>query len=874
MNAEKNRLHENYSGSKHWLKWGPYLSNRQWGTVREDYSADGSAWNYSTHDMARSKAYRWGEEGIGGICDHHQCLCFSLALWNKKDPILKERFFGLTSSEGNHGEDVKEYYFYVDNTPSHSYMKMLYKYPQAEFPYSQLLEENRHRTKQEPEFELIDTGIFDNDQYFDVFIEYAKNDTDDILIAITISNRANHDAALNVIPTIWFRNIWSWGYANDRPVILSRKKNVFEMNHGELGPLFLYAEENPEFLFCDNESNKKRLYNVDGDPGFWKDGINEYILHRDINAVNPQMEGTKAAANYDLMIPAKNSKTIRLRLCNQEIDNPFDDFTAIFGKRISEANDFYNELQRSIPNDDAKLVQRQALAGMLWTKQFYYYDVQQWLNGDPDQPPPPASRLDGRNSNWIHLNSFDIISMPDKWEFPWFAAWDLAFQCIPLAMIDIEFAKRQLLLLTREWYMHPDGHLPAYEWSFSDVNPPVQAWAALRIYFMEKNESGVGDPVFLERIFLKLLLNFTWWVNREDTEGNNIFEGGFLGLDNIGVFDRSEKLPGGAYIEQTDGTSWMAMYCLNMMRIALELTKTNGAYEDLATKFFHHFLYIASAMNKMGEKGSGLWDDEDEFFYDVLKLSETESIKLKVRSMIGLIPLFAVEVLDDDIFNYAKDFSSRLKWFLDNRPDLASLVSRWQDKGAGEMHLLSLLRGHRMKSLLKRMLNPEEFLSDYGVRSLSKFYDQHPYEFHFNAHKSVVHYTPGESDCYVFGGNSNWRGPIWMPLNFLLIESLQCFHHYYGDDFKVECPTGSGNFMTLKQIADELSQRLAALFLRQNNGSRAIYNNYRKMQEDPLWNNYILFFECFHGDNGRGVGSSHQTGWTALIARLLQPDRS
>ena len=875
MTSEYLRLQEAHSGRSKWKKFGPYVSDRQWGTVREDYSPDGSAWEYSSHDMARSKAYRWGEEGIGGISDDQQIFCFAIALWNKKDPILKERYFGLTAHEGNHGEDVKEYYYYLDNTPTHSYMKMLYKYPQQEFPYSWLVNENKRRTKLDPEFELIDTGIFNDDKYFDVFVEYSKKDPNDLLIKITIHNRGKENASLHVLPTLWFRNTWSWGYDNYRPSLSAADSDeVININHRTLGDYFFYFDKAPSLLFCDNEINVQRLYNAPMQSKFCKDGINDFLLHGNGNAVNPDRSGTKASGNYDLNIGAGKSSVIRMRLSNKELKDAFSDFDKIFIARQNEADEFYSDIQKDISDNDKKLVQRQALAGMLWTKQFYYFDVDQWLKGDPGQPPPPRQRFSGRNHDWKHLNTGDIISMPDKWEFPWFASWDLAFHCAALAMVDVEFAKKQLVLLTREWYMHPNGQLPAYEWSFDDVNPPVHAWATWRVYKMEKHQRGAGDTVFLESIFLKMLLNFTWWVNKKDAEGNNLFQGGFLGLDNIGVFDRGAQLPEGGYIEQSDGTSWMAMFSLNMMVIALELSKSNPVYQDMATKFFEHFLYIAGAMASMGINGESLWDEEDEFFYDVLRLPNNTNVKLKVRSMVGLIPLFAVEVLEDDILCGQKEFAVRLKWFLDNRPDLAALVSRWQEKGTGEMHLLSLLRGHRMKRLLKRMLDENEFLSEYGVRSVSKYHEVHPYQTTVDGQTFTVKYAPGESDSGLFGGNSNWRGPVWMPMNYLLIESLHKFHHYYGDNFKVEYPTNSGKYLSLNEIAIELSRRLSSIFLFNENMKRPVFGQVDKFQQDIHFKNYILFYECFHGDNGRGVGASHQTGWTGLIAKILASEAS
>jgi hypothetical protein len=864
---EKERL-ENEA----WKKWGPYVSERQWGTVREDYSADGEAWKFTTHDMARSKAWRWGEEGIGGICDNKQLLCFAVSLWNKKDPILKERLFGLTGYEGNHGEDVKELYYYLDSSPTHSYMKMLYKYPQAEFPYARLLEENRRRTRMDPEFELLDTGIFDQNDYFDVFIEYAKADPDDILIRITVHNRGNTDAAIHILPTVWFRNTWSWGYNDYKPKMgTSNEGDNIMIEHKDLGVMALHGEEKDCSCFCENETNLRRLYGGDK-PGIFKDGINDFILHGHVHAVSYQ-QGTKASLNYDKQIRAGGSVTIRLRLEPGKCKSPFSDFDAIFSARLKETDDFYKVLQKDVTDEDERRVQRQAFAGMLWSKQFYSYDVDQWLKGDPAQPPPPPERLKGRNWEWRHLNNNDIISMPDKWEYPWYAAWDLGFHCIAFALLDPAFAKRQLLTLTHEWYMHPSGQLPAYEWSFSDTNPPVHAWAAYRVYELEKNNNGgKGDIPFLETIFHKLMINFTWWVNRKDAEGNNIFEGGFLGMDNIGLFDRSNApLPPGAHLEQADGTSWMAAYSLNLMRIALELSATNPVYQDMATKFFEHFLYIAGAMESMGADGTGLWDDEDEFYYDSIRLEGDGRFKLKIRSMVGLVPLFAVEVLDDEILQGQPEFAERLNWFLANRPDLAALVSRWHEKGTEEKHLLSLLRGHRIKRILHRALDETEFLGDFGVRALSKVYEQHPFELTIDGHVLSVQYTPGESTIPLFGGNSNWRGPIWMPANYLIIESLQRFHHYYGDDFKVEYPTGSGSYLTLNAISEELSKRLSRIFLRDANGRRPVFGAYDKLQFDPHFKDYLLFYEYFHGDNGRGVGASHQTGWTGLIGKLLMP---
>jgi hypothetical protein len=880
MNKEEERL-----TNADWKKWGPYVTDRQWGTVREDYSAYGSAWEFTNHEMARSKTYRWGEEGIGGICDRKQFLCFALALWNHKDPLLKERYFGLTGNEGNHGEDVKELYYYLDSTPTHSYMKMLYKYPQNEFPYSWLVSENKRRTKFDPEFELIDTGIFDQDEYFDVFIEYVKASEEDILIQITVTNRAKIPAKITLLPTLWFRNIWAWDDSAPKPQIhpktspkneskLSpdKSENTMIANHPDLGEMYFHAEGNQAFLCCENETNTEKLYETKSSHNYFKDGINDYIVHGNSSAINKELSGTKASAHYEIEIPALQSSIIRLRLERKGIENPFDDFEALFNLGQKEAEEFYKNLQSAIPSPDAKMIQRQAFAGMLWSKQFYYFDIGTWLSGDPNSPPPPKIREEGRNHGWKHLNNADIISMPDKWEYPWYASWDLAFHCITLAIIDSEFAKKQLSLLTHDWYMHPNGQLPAYEWSFGDVNPPVHAWSTWRVYKIDqKKTNSKGDRVFLETIFHKLLLNFTWWVNRKDEWGKNIFQGGFLGLDNIGVFDRSAPLPTGGHIEQADGTSWMAMYCLNMMRIALELSKSNPVYQNLASKFFEHFLSIAEAMSTFGEDNIGMWDNEDEFFYDVLRLPSQDGVRLKVRSMVGLIPLFAVEVLETEMMNEYPIFSARMKWFLVHRPQLANLVSRWQEPNAGEMHLLSLLRGHRIKMILKRLLDTSEFLGEYGVRAVSKFHEDHPYEFEVNKQQFSVQYTPAESTTTLFGGNSNWRGPIWMPVNFLIIESLEKFHHYYGNDFKVEYPTGSQKFFTLAEIAEELSKRLTRLFLRNEDGKRPFLGTQEKLQTDPNFKDYILFYEYFHGDNGRGVGASHQTGWTGLIAKLLHP---
>jgi len=873
--AEQLRLAEDARRERTWKRWGPYVSERQWGTVREDYSPYGNAWEYLSHDAARGRAYRWGEDGLAGVSDDEQRLCLAVALWNGRDPILKERLFGLTNSEGNHGEDVKEIYYYLDATPTHSYLKMLYKYPQHEFPYAWLVDENRQRGKDQPEFELLDTGVFNDDRYFDVFVEYAKAAPEDILMRITVHNRGPDDAAIHVLPQLWFRNTWAWSASAAKPELSVSNDDSIVARHPDLGNYVLYADGTPELLFCDNETNAPRLFGVNGTRGAYKDAFHEYIVTGNHAAVNHLRSGTKAAAHYQFTVPSGGSVQVRLRLTNTPSAKAFQTFDEICAQRQRDADEFYGRLQADIADADARNVQRQAFASMIWSKQFYCYDVPLWLKGDPAQPPPPPERKHGRNHEWQHLNNADIISMPDKWEFPWYAAWDLAFHCIPLSLIDPEFAKSQLVLLTRECYMHPNGQLPAYEWAFGDVNPPVHAWAAWRVFQLDRKQRGdQGDLAFLERMFHKLMLNFTWWVNRKDAEGRNIFQGGFLGLDNIGVFDRDAPLPTGGYISQSDGTSWMAMYSLNLMRIALELAQHNHVYEDIATKFFEHFLHIAEAMSNMAGEGIGLWDEEDQFFYDVLNLPDGERMPLRLRSMVGLIPLFAVETLDPELLDKVPEFRQRLEWFLNYRPDLAQLVSRWHEAGSGDRRLLSLLRGHRMKCLLKRMLDETEFLSDYGVRALSRAHRDHPYVFSHDGQSFSVSYQPAESTSGVFGGNSNWRGPIWFPVNYLLIESLQKFHYYYGDDFTVECPTGSGKLVTIDEAANELSRRLTRIFLADEHGRRPVFRQYEKLASDPHFRDYILFHEYFDGDSGRGVGAEHQTGWTGLVAKLLQPRKA
>jgi len=890
MAAEKQRLADDKAGRADWRRWGPYVSERQWGTVREDYSPDGNAWSYLPHEHARSRAYRWGEDGIAGFSDDRQHLCLSLALWNGRDPLLKERLFGLTNSEGNHGEDVKELYYYLDATPTHSFLKMLYKYPQGEFPYRRLLHENRQRSAEQAEFELLDTGLFDADAYFDVFVEYAKAATDDILMQVTAHNRGAEAAKLSLLPQLCCRNTWSWRAGTVKPTLSAAAGGV-SIEHPELGSFRLDCDADgdcaPTLLFCDNETNARRHFDQPEATGFFKDAFHEYVVEGRITAVNPAQTGTKAGAHYSLSVPAGGSVRVRLRLTASATGGkrapPFADFDAIFALRRGEADRFYADLQREIGDPDARLVQRQAFAGMVWSKQFFHYDVEKWLAGDPGQPTPPPARKHGRNCDWKHFASAEVLSMPDKWEYPWFAAWDLAFHCLPLAVIDAEFAKAQLVLLTREWYMHPNGQLPAYEWEFSDVNPPVHAWAAFRVFQIDRRQrreaeqgdpSDPGDLVFLERVFQKLLLNFTWWVNRKDEQGRNIFQGGFLGLDNIGCFDRSKPLPTGGFINQADGTSWMAMFCLNLLRIAVELAVHNHVYEDIASKFFEHFLSIAGAINGVGDESPGLWDEADQFYYDHLSLPDGRNIPLRVHSIVGLIPLLAVQPADLELVEQLPEFSARMEWYLEHRPELAALISNWHVPGCANRVLLSLLRGHRTKALLRRMLDESGFLSPYGVRALSKIHQNEPFRVDVGGASYEVDYWPGESRSALFGGNSNWRGPVWMPINYLIIESLQQFHHYYGDDFKVECPTGSGKFLTLKEVADELSQRLTGLFLKGEDGQRPVLKTHPKLATDPHFRDCILFHEYFHGDDGRGLGAAHQTGWTGLVAKLLQPGSS
>ena len=851
--------------------------------MREDYSPHGEAWDHFPHDQARSRAYRWGEDGIGGISDRHQKICFALALWNGRDPILKERIFGLTGNEGNHGEDVKEYYFYLDSTPTHSYMKFLYKYPQAEFPYGRLAAENRRRGRGGLEYELMDTGVFDQSRYFDVFVEYAKASAEDILIRITAHNRGPETAELCLLPTLWFRNTWSWngnsgnsGDAAKRPVLSAQESlgtaAVIRCEHPQYGRRWLLCEGTPELLFTENETNHQKLYGGENRTPYVKDAFHEYVVRGNERAVNPERAGTKSATYYRMPVAPGSSVTLRLRLTDRQ---PAEtqlgkEFETIFSERQEEADEFYRAKAPKIDCADALAVQRQAFAGLLWSKQYYHYDMRAWLEGDPAGPPPPEARKNGRNSDWRHLYNGDVISMPDKWEYPWYAAWDLAFHCIPLAVVDPDFAKEQLVLLLREWYMHPNGQLPAYEWAFGDVNPPVHAWACWRVYKIEKRIRGKADRTFLKRVFHKLLLNFTWWVNRKDAEGLNVFQGGFLGLDNIGVFDRSAPLPTGGHIEQSDGTSWMAMYCLNMLAIALELAREDPAYEDVASKFFEHFVYIAHAMHDVGGEGIELWDEEDGFFYDVLHLPNGRHEKLKVRSMVGLIPLFAVETLEPEIVDSLPGFRRRMQWFIDNRPELREHIEEALMPDGRVRRLLSVVNRRQLPRVLRILLDEEEFLSPHGIRALSRRHLREPYRFHVNGNEYRVDYEPAESSTGLFGGNSNWRGPVWFPVNYLIVESLQKFHYYHEDGLQVEFPTGSGEQKTLWDVAAEVSRRLTRPFLRGADGRRPVFGGIEKFQTDPHWRDYVLFHEYFHGDNGAGIGASHQTGWTGLVAKLIE----
>lgn len=871
---EGKRLVDTRLDNASWRLWGPYLSERQWGTVREDYSPKGIAWEYFPHEHARSRVYRWGEDGLAGISDIKQRLCFALALWNGKDQIIKERLFGLSGHEGNHGEDVKEYYFYVDNVPTHAYMKHLYKYPQNAFPYDDLVATNRSRNRLQPEYELLDTGIFNENRYFDVFTEYAKSSCEDLLIRFTIVNRGPETAVLHLLPTIWFRNTWQWASNQPKPLLQLIDRGLLKIvqaSHSELGDYWLYCDHPDQVLFTENETNNMRIFNIPNESLYVKDGINNYFIDGNHEGVNPANQGTKASATYQLHFAPIETKVIKLRLSNDgSIVDPFDsEFDAIFAKRKQEADEFYMHVTPYPLEEDMRNVQRQAFAGLLWNKQCYHYNVNTWLKGDPAQPKPPPQRQHGRNSHWIHLDAYDIFSMPDKWEYPWFAAWDLSFHAISLAMIDPDFAKQQLLLLTREWYMSPDGQIPAYEWKFSDVNPPVQAWATIRVYQIEKSFYGREDRKFLERMFQKLLLNFTWWVNRKDIAGRNIFEGGFLGLDNIGAFDRSLVPPSGGYLEQPDATGWMGMYCLNCLQIALVLAVKDEVYEDIATKFFEHFVYIADAINAVRGESNGLWDNEHGFYYGVVVFPDGKILKLKEDNMTGIIPLFVVGTNDPYIRNKFPNYRERFHWFVKNRQDMLHGIADLTKLGVEERVLLAFADPVKLTRVLKKVLDENQFLSPYGIRSVSKLLQKDPFIIHLGNKTFRLDYEPAESTTPLFGGNSNWRGPIWFPLNFLLLESLQKFHYYYGDNLQVECPTGSGKMANLWEVSADISQRLISIFLKDKNGRRPVYGGIEKFQNDPYWRDYILFHEYFHGDNGAGLGASNQTGWTGLVAKMI-----
>ncbi len=882
--AEKTRLHEADIRTQNWKRWGPYLSERQWGTVREDYSATGECWDYLSHDQARSRAYRWGEDGLMGFSDRECRLCFAVALWNGRDPILKERLFGLTGPEGNHGEDVKECYYYLDSSPTHSYVKMLYKYPQAEFPYAKIVHENRNRGKDAPEFELIDTGVFDENRYFDVVTEYAKQSPDDILIRITVSNRGPDAATIHLLPTLWYRNSWSWGCTHDGCEVKPRLRAVGDTetiaDHGSLGRFRFYCDldshgKTPNMLYTENETNSEKLFGVKNDSLYVKDAIHRYVVDGEVKAVNPKRHGTKVSAQYILELGSGESQVIHIRLVKDAaaiggaLANNRDE---VFSQRIEETDKFYDSLMPADTDPQHRMVARQAYAGLLTSKQFYHYVVNQWLDGDPSQPTPPDGHRQGRNQDWRHLFNRDIISMPDKWEYPWYAAWDLAFHMIPMAKVDPDFAKEQLLLFLREWYMHPNGQLPAYEFAFGDVNPPVHAWACWRVYKISAARHK-RDTHFLKKAFHKLLLNFNWWVNRKDPRGKNLFSGGFLGLDNIGVFDRSQPLPTGGHLEQADGTAWMAFYCSTMLSIAIELAEDDDTYEDIASKFFEHFIAIADAMNGIG--GTGLWDEQDGFYYDVLNANDS-TMPLRIRSMVGIIPLFAIELVDQDTLEKMPGFRKRLEWFLRNRSDLSKQISyldQVQDFGDDvdpSHRLLAIPSRRRLERMLKYILDENEFLSEYGIRALSKVHEGNPFVFRFGGQEHCVGYVPGESNSGIFGGNSNWRGPIWFPVNYLIVESLEKYHHFYGDSFQVECPTGSGVMMNLGEVAKEISRRLVSIFVPDKDGNRPCHGGDLRYATDPQWQDLVLFYEYFHGDTGRGVGASHQTGWTSLVAKLLE----
>jgi mannosylglycerate hydrolase MGH1-like protein len=874
--AEGRRIDENNRRVAHWNRWGPYLAERAWGTVREDYSPNGTAWDYFPHDHARSRAYRWSEDGLGGLSDRHQLVCFALALWNGKDPCLKERPFGLANSEGNHGEDVKEYWFYLDSTPTHSYMKYLYKYPQAEYPYRHLLEENRCRSIEEPEYELLDTGIFSESRYFDVFVEYAKAGPEDVLIEVTVENRGPAAATLDLLPTLWLRNTWSWTPGRTRPSLAAVSRpnggDLIELEEAYLGKRYLHVARGAELLFTENETNAERLFRAPNSSPYVKDAFHRYVISGDSGAINPARRGTKAAVRYRLEIPGGGRAQVRLRLteaAGTDSDSLGEEFDRTLALRKKEADEFYDAVIPERLSAEEKNVMRQAFAGMLWSKQFYKYDVRRWLKGDRGQPAPPSERLKGRNSDWRHVFNADVISMPDTWEFPWFAAWDLAFHCVVFSLVDAQFAKDQLVLMLREWYMHPNGQIPAYEWNFGDVNPPVHAWAALRVFQIERAKTGKADRMFLERVFHKLLLNFDWWVNRKDALGNNIFQGGFLGLDNIGIFDRNTKLPEGWVLGQADGTSWMAMYCLNLLAMALELAAEDPVYEDVASKFWEHFVYIAHAVQRPDDPEGGLWDEEDGFFYDELHHADGRQIPIRIRSAVGLLPLTAVVTGDSALINRFPAFKRRMEWFFAHRRDLTDACASMTQHGQHERLLLSVVKPEQLTRVLRYMLDESEFLSPYGIRSVSRYHRDHPYELQARGEDFRLDYEPGESRTRLFGGNSNWRGPIWFPINYLILESLKRYHMYFGDAFRVECPTGSGRMMTLHEVSHELARRLSRIFLPDESGRRPVFGNYEIFQRDPHWKDLLLFHEYFHGDTGAGLGASHQTGWTGLVAKLL-----
>jgi hypothetical protein len=867
---EQRRLNETREKAVPWKKWGPYLSERQWGTVREDYSQDGNAWDYFSHDQARSRTYRWGEDGLAGICDDKQQLCFAIALWNGRDPILKERLFGLTNSEGNHGEDVKEYYFYLDSTPTHSYMKYLYKYPQQAFPYSDLIETNRRRSRDELEYELIETGVFDTDRYFDVFVEYAKADPEDILIRITVQNRGPETAELHLLPTLWFRNTWAWDKGGVKPAMCQVETGTILASHTQLGDRTLDCEGNPALLFTENESNASRLWGLSNPSQYVKDAFHEYVISGKQEAVNPSMTGTKAAAHYRLEVRPGSSQVVRLRLSALSPANPFSSFDETFASRVDDANQFYDRITPHSLTEDERRIHRQALAGMLWSKQYYYFDLDKWLEEHEAHPLTGTTHRNVRNTEWFHMLNSDIISMPDKWEYPWYAAWDLAFHTIALSLVDFDFAKDQLLLMLRNLYVHPNGQIPAYEWNFSDVNPPVHAWATLFLFNIEK-ELGRSDLRFLEKSFQGLMQNFNWWVNRKDPEGKNVFAGGFLGLDNIGVFDRSAQLPTGGHLDQADGTAWMAFYCQNMLEIALILTEYDSVYEDIAFRFLEQFLWITYAMDRIGAHHDEMWDGQDGFFYDLLHFPNGDATRLKVRSLVGLLPLCASTVFESGVVARNPRMMELMEIFKKRHPDLLQHIAPADSTftGYADRRLLSVCNKQKVERLLAYMLDENEFFGPYGIRSLSRCHLEHPFVFNLDGQEYKVQYLPAESNTGMFGGNSNWRGPVWMPVNALLIRSLLNLYQFYGDDFKVECPTGSGRYMTLFEVATEIARRLSSIFLRDANGRRPVYGGTKKFQEDPHWKDYILFYEYFHGDNGAGLGASHQTGWTGIIARVL-----